>query len=59
MSDAVDKYIYVKTKDNEYYGNLLSFIDGQIELEVKDKNRTKKIIIDYDKIKHARYAVEF
>ena len=59
MKDSIGSYIYVKTKENEYYGNLLSFDDGQIELEIKDKNKTKKIIIDYNKVKYARYAVEF
>ena len=59
MKQAVGNYICVKTKDNEYYGNLVSFDGNILELDVKDKNKTKKITVEYDKVKKARYAVEF
>ena len=59
MFKAVGSYIYIKTKENEYYGNLKSFIDNKIELEVKDKGKKKVVEIAYKDVKNARYAVEF
>jgi len=59
LKDAVGSYIYVKTKENEYYGTLLSYTDGIMNLEVRDKTRTKKIDVDYTKAKKVRYAVKF
>lgn len=59
LKEAVGKYIYVKTKDAEYYGTLHSYADGILSLDVKDKTRTKNVSLEYAKIKKVRYAVEF
>ena len=59
LSKAVGEYIYVKTKDNEYYGDLKEFADGIIKLETKDKTRTVSVSIEYSKTKFVRYAVKF
>ena len=59
LKDAVGSYIYVKTKENEYYGTLHSFNNGVLALKVKDKNRMKDISVEYSKTKQVRYAVEF
>ena len=59
LIQAVGKYIYVKTKSQEYNGVLQSFEDGVIKLEVKDKTRKKIVDIVYDETKKVRYAVEF
>ena len=56
---AVGEYIYVKTKDNEYYGTLTSFNNGMMNLKVKDKTREKDVSIEYSKTKKVRYAVKF
>lgn len=56
---AVGKYIYVKTKENEYYGTLHSYTNGVLSLNVKDKNRTKNVSVEYSNTKQLRYAVEF
>ena len=59
LKDAVGSYIYVKTKENEYYGTLHSFNNGVLALKVKDKNRSKDVSVEYSKTKQVRYAVEF
>ena len=59
VRDAVGEYIYVKTKDNEYYGTLTSFNNGMMNLKVKDKTREKDVSIEYSKTKKVRYAVKF
>ena len=59
LSEAVGEYIYVKTKDYEYYGDLKEFADGIIKLETKDKTRTVNVSIEYSKTKFVRYAVKF
>ena len=59
LNKAVGSYIYVKTKENEYYGILHSFNNGVLALKVKDKNRNKDVSVEYNKIKQVRYAVEF
>ena len=56
---AVGEYIYVKTKDSEYYGTLLDYTDGIIHLDVKDKTRNINVSVDYEKSKKIRYAVKF
>lgn len=59
LKAAVGKYIYVKTKENEYYGTLHSYTNGVLSLNVKDKNRTKNVSVEYSNTKQLRYAVEF
>lgn len=59
LNDAIGSYIYVKTKENEYYGTLKSYTDGIIHLITKVKNRTSEVSVDYKKAKKVRYAVEF
>ncbi|MBQ6478361.1 MAG: hypothetical protein IJI44_03220 [Erysipelotrichaceae bacterium] len=59
LLEAMGAYIYVKTKEAEYYGTLKSFREGILILEVKDKNRRKDVSVDYPKIKKMRYAVQF
>lgn len=56
---AIGEYIYVKTKENEYYGTLKSYNNGVLSLDVADKNKTKNISVEYKKIKKVRYAVKF
>ena len=55
----IGEYIYVKTKENEYYGTLSSYKDGVMNLKVKDKTREKDVSVEYAKTKKARYAVKF
>ena len=59
LIQAVGKYIYVKTKKEEYNGILKSFEDGVMKLEVKDKTKKKVVDVDYAETKKVRYAVEF
>lgn len=59
LNKAVGNYIFVKDKDGEYYGDLVSFENGIIRLEVKDKNRTRTVEVDYKNTKEVRYAVRF
>ena len=56
---AVGSYIYVKTKEDEYNGDLDAYEDGILHLSLKDKNRIRKIQIDYKDVKKVRYAVRF
>lgn len=56
---ATGEYIYVKSKDSEYYGTLKAYEDGNMRLIVKDKTREKEITIPYNKTKKVRYAVKF
>lgn len=59
LLEAVNKYIYVKANKQEYYGYLKDYDKGIMTLQVKDKNRSKDIQIDYKVAKKVRYAVEF
>ena len=59
LEKAVGEYIYVKTKEVEYYGTLLDYTDGIIHLEVMDKTKKKNVSVDYSKTKQVRYAVKF
>ena len=56
---AIGEYIYVKTKDSEYYGTFKAYDDGDMRLAIKDKTREKEITIPYNKTKKVRYAVKF
>ena len=59
LTQAIGKYIYVKTKNEEYYGTLHSFHDGVLSLDVKEKTKTKNVSVEYEKVKTVRYAVQF
>ncbi len=59
LSDAIGSYIYVKTKDFKLYGDLVDFKDNILTLNIKDKNITKTLKINYDELKFVRYAVKF
>ena len=59
LEAAVGEYIYVKTKENEYYGTLSSLKDGILNLKVQDKTREKDVCVEYPKIRKVRYAVKF
>ena len=59
VKDALGEYIYVKTKDKEYYGVLTSFTDGIMNLKVTEKTKEKDVSVDYKKTKKVRYAVKF
>ena len=59
LNKAIGQYIYVKTKTEEYYGDLIEFADGIIKLETKDKTRIKKVEVEYADCKKMRYAVKF
>ena len=49
----------MKANKQEYYGYLKDYDKGIMTLQVKDKNRSKDIQIDYKDAKKVRYAVEF
>ena len=59
LSEAIEQYIYVRTKENEYNGTLKTFENGILELEIMDKNRKKNVSVEYKEIKQMRYAVKF
>ena len=59
LKEAVGSYIYVKTREDKIYGTLVSFDEDVLTLNVKDKNVTKELSLNYDDIKNVRYAVEF
>ena len=59
MEKAVGSYIYVSTKEQKVYGDLLSFKDDILSLSVKVKNTETEMDIDYKDVKNARYAVRF
>ncbi|MBR5342093.1 MAG: hypothetical protein IK151_09255 [Erysipelotrichaceae bacterium] len=59
LKEAIGEYIYVKTKENEYYGTLSSYNNGVMNLKVKDKTREKDVSVEYQKAKKVRYAVRF
>ena len=59
MKQAINSYIYIKTKENEYTGTLLDFSNNTLKLEYKDKTRVLNVELEYDKVLQARYAVKF
>ena len=59
MKQAVNSYIYIKTKENEYTGTLFDFSNNTLKLEYKDKTRVLNVEFEYDKVLQARYAVKF
>lgn len=59
LIEAIGKYIFVSSKDGDYYGFLKEYVNGILQLETKDKTRIKNISIDYKKVNNVRYAVKF
>ena len=59
LYEAIGSYIYIKTKDIKLYGDLIDFKDNILTLNIKDKNITKTLKINYDDLKFVRYAVKF
>lgn len=59
LNKAIGSYIYVKTKENEYYGTLIDYTDGIIHMECMDKTKKINTSVDYKKTKKVRYAVKF
>ena len=59
LMEALGEYIYVKTKDKEYYGTFTSYNNGVMNLKVKEKTREKDVSVNYQDTKKVRYAVEF
>ena len=59
LNEAVGGYIYVETKENNYYGTLKSFEEDMLNLEVTNKTRKDVISIDYKEVNYVRYAVKF
>ena len=59
LEDAINEYIFVKTKKNEYYGTLKKYSDGILELETKNKTKVVNVTIEYKDVKEVRYAVKF
>ena len=56
---AIDSYIYIKTKEKEYYGYLKEFNNDELLIAYKDKTRDKTITLNKIEIKKIRYAVSF
>ena len=59
LMEALGEYIYVKTKDKEYYGTFTSYNNGVMNLKVKEKTREKDVSVNYRDTKKVRYAVKF
>lgn len=59
LEDAVNEYIFVNTKKDEYYGTLKKYSDGILELETKNKTKVVNVTIEYKDVKEVRYAVKF
>ena len=59
LLDALNQYIYVQTKNEEYYGTLIEYKDDDVSLQIKDKTRIKNVTVKYSEIKNVRYAVKF
>ena len=57
--NAINSYIYVKTKDKELNGTLKSFENDELLISYKDKTRSKEITLNKKDIKKIRYAVNF
>ncbi|MGM8214508.1 ribosome maturation factor RimP [Bacillaceae bacterium W0354] len=57
-------HIFIKTYEpidgtKEFYGDLLSFEDNLVTIEIKEKTRKKEVVIPYDKIAKANLSVTF
>ena len=56
---AIGSYIYIKTKDKDYYGYLDTYENKEISISYLEKNIKKKASIKEEEIKEMRYAVDF
>ena len=59
ISKAVGNYIHISTDNLNIDGELKSFEDDCLEIEYKEKTRTKKVVVDIKDIKEIRYAIKF
>lgn len=60
VKKSVGKYVYIETNDEgAVYGTILSFENGNIEIEYLVKNIKKKTTINYKDIKNIRLAIKF
>ena len=64
FENAVGKFIYIKTYEpildaKEFEGNLQSYSEDEVEIEVKIKTRRKTIVIPREKIAVIRLAIDF
>ena len=59
ISNALDKYIHIKTKDIEIDGTLKAYKDKILKIEYLDKTRKKVININVNDVKCIRYAIKF
>lgn len=64
FENAVGKFIYIKTYEpildaKEFEGNLQSYNEDEVEIEVKIKTRRKTIVIPRQKIAVIRLAIDF
>ena len=59
LKEAIGSYIHVSGKGFKYDGDLLNFDGSIITLEIKEKNISKTIKINYSDVKAVRYAVKF
>ncbi|GAF63676.1 hypothetical protein BTS2_0567 [Bacillus sp. TS-2] len=63
LENAVGKYIHVSTYEaldgeKSFEGDLLSFNDGVLTVEVMKKTRKKQLDIPYEKVAKARLAIK-
>jgi ribosome maturation factor RimP len=59
VTNAISRYLYIKSSKYKGYGTLLAF-DGQIMIiEVNEKGRMKKIEIKFDDASELRTAIKF
>lgn len=57
--ENVGKYIFIKTLDNEYEGDFISFENDVVVIRINIKGRMKNINVNYSDIKLIRLAVKF
>ena len=59
VTNAISRYVYIKSSKYKGYGTLLTF-DGQLMIiEVNEKGRMKKIEIKFDDASELRTAIKF
>ena len=60
LAEAVGSYIFIQTKNKEeYYGDLKSYTNGVLSLDVSEKNKIRNYSVEYKNIRKVRYAVKF
>lgn len=57
--ENVGKYIFVKTDDNVYEGDFISFVNDVVVIRINIKGRMKNVNVNYSDIKLIRLAVKF